>query len=146
MSQNEPILNQEICFQLYVASKEIIRLYKPYLDNYQLTYTGFITLLAIEDGITVRQLGEKLFLDSGTLSPLLKKLEKQQYVFRSRSTEDERSVSVSLTSEGKLLLEQLPAISQKICQQLYQKNPSVNYPLLLEQLSLLNTTFLSEDA
>lgn len=68
-------LNQELCFQLYVASKEIVRAYQPYLTELGLTYTSFIALRAMENGMSVRRLGEQLFLDSGTLSPLLKKRE-----------------------------------------------------------------------
>lgn len=98
-------LDNQLCFALYVCSKEIIRKYKPILDPLGLTYTGYITLLALweEDNITVKDLGTRLFLDSGTLTPLLKKLEAQGYIERVRSTSDERNVVITLTKEGQEL-------------------------------------------
>lgn len=140
MAQNA-ILEKELCFQLYVASKEIIRLYKPYLDEVGLTYTGFIALLAIEDTISVKRLGEKLFLDSGTLSPLLKKLEKQELLSRSRSPEDERTLQINLTEKGRQLKEQLPEISMTVYQQIKERNPQLDYPSLMKFLQQLNLTF-----
>ncbi|MDF0479687.1 MarR family transcriptional regulator [Vagococcus sp. PNs007] len=139
MSSEEKTLDQSICFQLYVASKEIIRLYKPLLDPYQLTYTGFIAMLAIEEGMSVRTLGDQLFLDSGTLSPLLKKLEKQQLVTRIRSNEDERVMVLELTDEGKKLKKELPLIAEKIYAQVSEKDPSIDYNNLLNLLTKLNT-------
>ncbi|CAM3224582.1 MarR family winged helix-turn-helix transcriptional regulator [Vagococcus fessus] len=139
MTSENKALDQSICFQLYVASKEIIRLYKPLLDPYQLTYTGFIAMLAIEDGMSVRSLGEQLFLDSGTLSPLLKKLEKQQLVTRVRSKEDERVMVLKLTDEGKKLKKELPLIAEKIYAQVSEKAPNIDYNDLLNLLTKLNT-------
>ena len=96
-------LDNQLCFSLYVCSKEIIRKYKPLLDPYGLTYTGYIILMALweEDDITIKNLGKKLYLDSGTLTPLLKKLESQDYITRNRSQQDERNVYISLTKKGK---------------------------------------------
>ncbi|TAH75073.1 MAG: MarR family transcriptional regulator, partial [Anaerolineaceae bacterium] len=96
-------LDNQLCFSLYVCSKEIIRQYKPLLDPYGLTYTGYIILMALweQDEITIKDLGKKLFLDSGTLTPLLKKLEAQGYINRNRSQKDERNVYISLTKKGK---------------------------------------------
>jgi DNA-binding MarR family transcriptional regulator len=96
-------LDNQLCFSLYVCSKEIIRKYKPLLDPYNLTYTGYIILMALweEDNITINNLGKKLFLDSGTLTPLLKKLEAQGYITRSRCQTDERNVYIALTKKGK---------------------------------------------
>lgn len=96
-------LDNQICFSLYVSSKEIIKKYKPLLQPFGLTYTSYITLLALweKDGITIKELGEKLYLDSGTLTPLLKKLESSGYVKRVRSSADERNVHISLTPKGK---------------------------------------------
>lgn len=95
-------LDNQLCFSLYVCSKEIIKKYKPLLDPYGLTYTGYIILMALweQDHVTVKELGKKLYLDSGTLTPLLKKLEAQGYVSRVRSSEDERNVYVRLTDKG----------------------------------------------
>jgi MarR family transcriptional regulator, organic hydroperoxide resistance regulator len=95
-------LENQLCFPLYACSKEIIRKYKPYLDPLGLTYTQYITLMALweEDNITVKSLGDKLYLDSGTLTPMLKKMEKQHLIIRKRSIEDERNVYIQLTDEG----------------------------------------------
>lgn len=95
-------LDNQLCFALYVCSKEIIKKYKPLLDPLGLTYTGYITMLALweKDEITVKDLGQKLYLDSGTLTPLLKKLESQGLVTRIRSLSDERNVVIKLTDKG----------------------------------------------
>jgi DNA-binding MarR family transcriptional regulator len=96
-------LDNQLCFALYVCSKEIIKKYKPLLEPFGLTYTGYITLLVLweQDGLTVKELGERLFLDSGTLTPVLKKLEASGFVDRNRNKEDERSVTITLTAKGK---------------------------------------------
>lgn len=96
-------LDNQLCFSLYVCSKEIIRKYKPLLDPYGLTYTGYIILMALweKDNITVKELGERLYLDSGTLTPMLKKLETQNYIKRTRSSSDERNVFIQLGEKGR---------------------------------------------
>lgn len=137
MSDINP-LDQSICFQLYVASKEIIRLYKPYLDEYNLTYTGFIAMIAIKDGMSVRALGEQLYLDSGTLSPLLKKLEKQSYIERIRSTTDERVMLLKITEKGNQLKSQLPSVAKHIYSEIDNKSPAVDFKQLLHLLTELN--------
>jgi len=97
------MLDNQLCFSLYVCSKEIIKKYKPLLDPYNLTYTGYIILMALweKDDITVKELGTHLYLDSGTLTPMLKKLEAQDYVSRIRSSSDERNVFIKLTLKGR---------------------------------------------
>ncbi|NBK21233.1 MAG: MarR family transcriptional regulator [Spirochaetia bacterium] len=96
-------LDNQLCFALYVSSKEIIRTYKTLLEPFGLTYTSYIVLLALweEDEQTVKQLGQKLYLDSGTLSPVLKKLEEGGFVKRERNKGDDRSISITLTAKGK---------------------------------------------
>lgn len=96
-------LQNQICFSLYVCSKEIIRSYDPFLKPLGLTYTAYITLMALweKDNVTVKELGERLFLDSGTLTPLLKKMESMGLVKKTRNREDERSVFICLTEEGR---------------------------------------------
>ena len=113
---NPMLLENQLCFSLYVCSKEIIRKYQPLLEPLGLTYTMYITLLALweKDDVTVKDLGNTLFLDSGTLTPLLKKMEKQSLVVRKRSPEDERTVIVSLTKEGKNMKKKCMEIPQKI--------------------------------
>lgn len=95
-------LDNQLCFPLYACSREIIKLYKLILDPLGLTYTQYITLMALweEDNVTVKSLGEKLFLDSGTLTPLLKKLEAQELIIRERCPKDERNVYIKLTKNG----------------------------------------------
>ncbi len=109
-------LENQLCFPLYACSKEIIRKYKPYLDPLGLTYTQYITLMALweEDNVTVKSLGEKLYLDSGTLTPLLKKMEGQNLIKRVRSADDERNVYITLTEEGHLLKDKALSVPENI--------------------------------
>ncbi len=103
-------------FPLYACSKEIIRRYKPFLDPLDLTYTQYLTLMALWDKkrITVKALGECLYLDSGTMTPVLKKLESKGYITRTRSTEDERSVVIELTERGAALQRETGYIPSKV--------------------------------
>lgn len=95
-------LDQQICFPLYAASRETIKLYKPYLDEMNLTYTQYLAMLVLWEhhSINVKELGSKLYLDSGTLSSVLKKLEEKGYVTRARSKQDERNLIIEITPEG----------------------------------------------
>ena len=95
-------LGVQISFPLYACAKESVRLYKPFLDELDLTYTQYITMLVLweHEKLTVKELGQKLYLDSGTLTPLLKKLEAKKYLKRERSKEDERNLYITLTEEG----------------------------------------------
>ena len=104
---NPLALENQLCFPLYAASKEITRRYKPFLDPLGLTYTQYVAMMVLweQDGITVGELGSKLYLDSATLTPLLKRLEAHAFVRRERSHEDERAVIVTLTDEGRALRE-----------------------------------------
>lgn len=109
-------LSKQLCFLFYVSSKEIIKKYTDYLKEYGLTYTGYIVLMAIEDDekLNIKKLGERVFLDSGTLTPLLKKLEKKNYVIRTREEQDERNLQISLTEHGKDIQNVLSDISQSV--------------------------------
>ena len=100
-------LENQLCFPLYACSKEIVRRYKTYLDKLDLTYTQYIVMMVMweERELNVKELGDKLFLDSGTLTPVLKKLEAKGYVTRERSKIDERTLIVTLTDSGKELRE-----------------------------------------
>lgn len=110
------LLDNQLCFPLYVVSKEITRRYIPLLKELDLTYTQYITLLALweNDHITVKELGEKLFLDSGTLTPLLYKLEKKDYIIRNKSDKDGRELVVCVTPEGMKLKEKALSIPSSI--------------------------------
>jgi len=107
MEYEHLLLDRQLCFPLWAAARKVTGLYRPVLEPLGLTYTQYIVLLALweKDGISVREIGERLFLDSGTLTPLLKKLEAQGRVVRTRSTDDERVVLVRLTDEGRALRE-----------------------------------------
>ena len=95
-------LKNQLCFPLYACSRNVIREYKPYLDRLDLTYTQYIAMLVLweKGSLTVKELGEELYLDSGTLTPLLKKLEAKGLITRKRSTEDERNLILTLTKAG----------------------------------------------
>lgn len=102
---NPLALENQLCFPLYAASKELTRKYKPFLDPLGLTYTQYVTMMVLweQDHIPVKELGKRLYLDSATLTPLLKRLESHGYVSRHRSELDERSVIISLTDKGREL-------------------------------------------
>ena len=132
-------LENQLCFPLYAASKEVIKRYKPYLDEVDLTYTQYIALMVLweDEEINVKNLGEKLFLDSGTLTPLLKKLEKKGYIERKRSSNDERNLIISITKEGEKLKEQVKDIPSKIgkCINLNEEDALKLYELLHKVLA-----------
>ena len=111
-------LENQLCFPLYVCSKEIVKRYKPFLDAIDLTYTQYITMMVMweKKEINVKELGEYLFLDSGTLTPVLKKLEQKAYITRKRSNLDERVLIVTITKEGEKLKEKALSIPEKISQ------------------------------
>lgn len=99
------LLDHQLCFALYSASLAMTKLYKPLLEELGLTYPQYLAMLALweRDGVSVSALGERLFLDSGTLTPLLKRLEAAGLIARVRAVEDERRVHISLTAEGRKL-------------------------------------------
>jgi MarR family transcriptional regulator, organic hydroperoxide resistance regulator len=98
-------LDDQLCFALYAASRALTRAYAPLLEPLGITYPQYLVMLVLweEDGITMKRLGQRLELDSGTLTPLLKRLEKQRLVRRRRSDDDERVVHVNLTAAGREL-------------------------------------------
>lgn len=109
-------LENQLCFPLYACSKEVIKRYKPLLDELDLTYTQYITMLVLwEHGsINVKALGDMLFLDSGTLTPLLKKLESKGYISRNRDTNDERNLIISITESGRKLKDKAKNVPTEI--------------------------------
>ncbi|WP_287924012.1 MarR family transcriptional regulator [Diaphorobacter sp.] len=104
-SPPELLLDNQLCFALYSASLAMTKLYKPLLDALGLTYPQYLVMLALweRDGLTVSELGERLFLDSGTLTPLLKRLEAAGLLVRLRDVQDERRVRITLTGQGRAL-------------------------------------------
>jgi len=131
-------LANQICFPLYAAARNVTGLYSPLLKPLGLTYTQYIVFLVLweKDGISVSEIGEKLMLDNGTLSPLLKKMEQAGYITRERSREDERVVVISLTEEGKTLQEKAKDIPLKAaaCVSLPPEKAKMLYDLLYELL------------
>ena len=105
-------LDNQVCFALYSASLAMTKLYKPLLDNIGLTYPQYLVMLVLweQDGITVSELGERLYLDSGTLTPLLKRLEASGHIRRARDAQDERRVRIALTHQGLGLRDQAERI------------------------------------
>lgn len=100
-------LENQLCFPLYACSKEIVRKYKPFLDELDLTYTQYIAMMVLWEHrqISVKDMGALLYLDSGTLTPVLKKLEQKGYLVRARDSEDERVLNVTITELGEKLKE-----------------------------------------
>lgn len=109
-------LDNQLCFSLYAVSREIIKLYKPLLDKHNLTYTQYIAMLVMweEEKILFKELGKKLHLDSGTLTPVVKKLESMELVTKYRNKEDDRLVTVELTEKGLLLKEDILDVPDKM--------------------------------
>jgi len=114
-------LDSQVCFKLYAASRAVIRAYKPMLDQLGLTYPQYLAMLVLwewqetaPEQPTVKALGERLALDSGTLTPLLKRLEQLELVQRQRSSRDEREVHLSLSSAGKVLREQVGPLKARL--------------------------------
>ena len=110
------LLKNQLCFPLYAASREILRKYTPHLRELDLTYTQYIVMMALweKKKLTVGELGELLFLDTGTLSPLLKEMEKKGLLCRTRDTSDERIVKIAITKEGEALKEKAVKIPSKM--------------------------------
>ena len=132
-------LENQLCFPLYACSREIVKKDKPYLDELDLTYTQYITMMVMWERkqINVKELGECLFLDSGTLTPLLKKLEQKGWVTRQRAKSDERVLIVTLTPAGEELRKQAVTVPQKMacCVKLSQEEVRTLYTLLYKLLA-----------
>ncbi|MCM1329931.1 MAG: MarR family transcriptional regulator [Ruminococcus sp.] len=109
-------LENQLCFPLYVCAKEVVKAYKPYLDKLDLTYTQYITMMVMWERkeLKVKDLGGYLYLDSGTLTPLLKRLEEKGFVSRKRSEKDERDMIVTLTDAGEKLKRKAAAVPEKL--------------------------------
>lgn len=115
-SKIEKVLEDQLCFLLYASSREMTKKYKPLLDKLEVTYPQYLVLLLLweQDTLTVKKLGELLALDSGTLTPMLKRMEQNGLIVRERSTEDERSVMIKLTEKGLGLQEDACFIPDRI--------------------------------
>lgn len=127
-------LENQLCFPLYACAKEIVRRYTPLLEPFGLTYTQYITMMVLWEHktITVKDLGKKLFLDSGTLTPMLKKMERNGWLCRTRSQEDERMVIISITRKGEELHDNVAEVPIKMasCVKLENEDTMQLYALL----------------
>lgn len=132
-------LENQLCFPLYACSKEIVKKYKPFLNKIDLTYTQYIVMIILwEYGkMNVKNLGNKMYLDSGTLTPLLKKLETKGYIKRIKSCEDERNLIIELTNKGESLKDKAIDIPNKIgsCLNLDKEDATTLYKLLYRILN-----------
>lgn len=143
MSENERYealrLNNQLCFPLYACAKEIVRRYKPFLDEIDLTYTQYIAMMVLweEREINVKELGSRLYLDSGTLTPVLKRLEQKGLITRQRDDKDERVLIVSITKEGDVLKDKAVEIPVKMagCVSLEPQDAAELYRLLHKLLA-----------
>ncbi len=131
-------LANQLCFPLYAAARNVTGLYTPWLKPLGLTYTQYLVFLVLweKDGLSVTEIGEKLMLDNGTLSPLLKKMEKAGHIERRRCREDDRIVEITLTDEGKALQEKAKDIPAGVagCINLSPEKAQTLYALLYELL------------
>ena len=135
-------LKNQLCFPLYACSREVVKRYKPFLDKIDLTYTQYIAMMVMweKKSLNVKELGECLYLDSGTLSPLIKKLETKGLITRKRSDKDERNLIVEITLEGENLKEQAVDIPMQIadCTNLSEEEAMLLYSLLYKILGEVN--------
>lgn len=131
-------LDNQVCFPLYAAAREVTKLYRPYLDALNLTYTQYITMMVLWENrsCSAKKLGEKLYLDSGTLTPVIKSLEQKGFVKRSRSAVDERVLMVEVTDKGFALREKAKSVPQKMaaCTNLTPEEAQTLYKLLYKVL------------
>ncbi|WP_373484055.1 MarR family winged helix-turn-helix transcriptional regulator [Acetobacterium sp.] len=138
MNNEQLKLENQLCFPLYASAKEVVKRYKPYLDEIGLTYTQYIAMMVLWEHktINVKTLGEYLYLDSGTLTPLLKRLESAGFIERNRDLNDERNVIIRLTSAGEALQGPASLIPDKIkqCLSITQEEAITLYRLLYKIL------------
>lgn len=136
-------LENQLCFPLYAAAREIIKTYTPYLDQLGLTYTQYIVMMVMWEHrqIGAKQLGELLYLDSGTITPVVKKLEQMGLVVRRRNKKDERATDISITADGLKLKDRAAGIPHKIakCINLNQEEAATLYNLLYKILNSCKT-------
>ena len=140
-------LDNQICFPLYSVSRLITKAYKPYLDKMNVTYPQYLVLMILweNDGITVNEISKKLFLNTNTLSPLLKRMETLEVLDRTRSAEDERKVIVKLTQKGNDLQEEAASIPSELIKVLAHENTNLNDVLQLKDILNQWIKVLSDD-
>lgn len=143
MNKNDEILklSNQICFPLYACGKEIARKYKPVLGKFDLTYTQYIVLLVLweNDNLSIKEIGKRLYLDSGTLTPLINKLIKKGLVSKKKNNDDERGLIISLTNKGKELKRGIISVPEYMssCVSLSSDEAKTLYTLLYKVLGVL---------
>ncbi|TMU84459.1 MarR family transcriptional regulator [Bacillus sp. BHET2] len=137
---NPLLLENQICFKIYTAEREITKLYRGLLEEIGVTYPQYLALLVLweEKTISVKELGKKLFLDSGTLTPMLKRMEANGLVERRRSVEDERSVVITLAKKGEAMEDKAACVPSRLVERLEMEGEE------LEQLDRTLTTILGK--
>lgn len=130
-------LQNQLCFPLYALSRQMTALYRPYLDKLDLTYPQYLVMLLLweNEPLSVKKIGCELWLDSGTLTPLLKRMEERGLIRRDRSVDDERVVNICLTKEGKLLQKKAVGIPDNIFSELSISNAQLKS--LKKELSMI---------
>lgn len=135
-------IQNQLCFPLYACAREVVKRYTPFLDEINLTYTQYIVMMVLWEkrSVTVKELGSILFLDSGTLTPLLKKLEAKGFIGRKRSEADERNLIVTITPKGEALREKAVEIPAKMsqCVALEPEEAMTLYQILYKLLGRMN--------
>ena len=135
-------LDNQLCFPLYACAREVVKQYKPFLDEIDLTYTQYVTMMVLWEAeqATSKAIGERLHLDSGTLTPVLKKLAEKGLVTRSRSSEDERNLVVTLTGQGEALKDRAVRIPVQMgaCIPLSREDAEALYGILYRMLGAMN--------
>ena len=143
MNDDHLKLENQLCFPLYASAREVVKKYKPFLDEIGLTYTQYIVMMVLweKKSMNVKTLGEHLYLDSGTLTPLLKKMEEQGLVLRKRDDKDERNVIVTITEQGEQLKAKALEIPLKMkeCIPISQEEAQLLYQLLYKVLGRIST-------
>ena len=134
-------LENQLCFPLYACAREVVKMYKPFLDAIDLTYTQYVTMMVLWEAgeTTSKAIGERLHLDSGTLTPVIKKLEEKGLVTRRRAPEDERNLEVAVTDAGRALREQAVDIPAQVgrCMAITPEEAGTLYQLLYKLLGSL---------
>ena len=139
-------LTNQVCFPIYSVSRLLTKAYKPYLDKIGITYPQYLVLMVLweNNGITVNQISEKLLLNTNTISPLLKRIEKLDLIKRNRSKEDERSVIIQLTEKGEQLKDQALPIPEKLLNELLSENIKLSDVIHLKEMLDEWVTILSD--
>lgn len=133
-------LKSELCFLFYVASKEVIKKYATHLKSYDLTYTSYITLKSIQpdEVVNIKTLGNRIYLNSGTLTPLIKKLDQKGLVQKVRDEEDERNLNISLTNEGLKVQQYLHEVTEEVYKELKFEGDDMEQPISILERFIKN--------